>query len=61
MLLLWIQRSVYRPHLFIAVTVKYSEKARLHSHRAIRFIARFSGSALELYPLFIILVWKLSL
>lgn len=38
MLLLWIQCSVYRPHLFIAVTVKYSGKAGLHSHRAIRFI-----------------------
>lgn len=55
MLLLWIQRSVYRPHLFIAVTVKHSEKARLNSHRAIRFIAQSSGSGLELYPLFIYL------
>lgn len=60
MLLLWIQSSVYRPHLFIAVTVKYSEKAALHSHRAIRFIAQSPGTALELYPMFVISVWKLS-
>lgn len=38
MSLLWIQCSVYRAHLFIAVTEKYSEKAELHSPRAIRFI-----------------------
>lgn len=38
MLLLWIQCSVYRAYLFIAVTEKYSEKAELHSPRASRFI-----------------------